>query len=1272
MGLRAPSVRAVRGSLLVTAFAALLGSATACKTSASKGSTSSDDGSLGTVAVVHVSGTGSRMDLEVGKKVAKGQKLRTDEKTRAKIDLARGVSLVLDRGTEVVLGDDPLHVELASGALSVEVGESKESATSPFTVKTPRGTVTQKGGRVVLTSFDRRLEVDVARGEAVLKDPTGRDVDLFAGHEATVFPDDRVEVVPALDLARRASFVEGLGPAIADRATKDGDGSLSGVGELRAKKPGRKDEKDHAVRLARHDLKVRIVGNVARTEVEEVFANDTDDELEGLWRFPLPAGAEIERLALEVDGKLVEGSFVDKAKAAAIWRGVIQNAAPKAPKPKEEIFWVPGPWRDPALLEWQRGGRFELKIFPIPKRGSRRLVLAYTQTLDLVAGQRRYVYPFPESVASELTVDDVRVDVQVLGVETSGKARLGGYDVGEASVSPTGAQRFEKSFSRFTPSGPLTVSFPSGDRKSDVSAWAYRDAKGDAFAAIALRPKLPKWQDVAARDHVLVLDAGRGMYGERFQRARRLAVKIVSELDRRDRVAVLACDLACKKLRGDFLYGGAAAAHDVEAFLSSIEPDGASDLVGAVRTAGAVSGREEAHELRVTVLSTGSAGAGYRRADRVTANVAAAMPNGKARVNVVPIGADADVDFLSEVATGGGGVVVPYVPGESVDAVAWEVLGASYGGALRDVEVTLPDALVDVAPAVLSPIRAGSESLVVARVRGERVVGDVVLRGKVGGEAFEARYPIDVRPSDAEGNAFVPRLFAAGRIADRQRVAGDESKKELVELSSRFAVPSKFTSLLVLESEAMFQAFGIDRKRTASGWTGESDSEAAEVPTQAPKDDTGATGTLGGLSDPLRAGFLAEGDTATADKRATGEVFDLGHGAGSSAMPPPPVRPAMPAPKAASAADEPSRGRRDEAFDPFAPEPDRSRRAPNPVRPDVAKRRLPPPDDGGRWMKREWYREADVVPQTGPRVPYETLAKARAELLAFPDERKKHVELVRLLAQNGNVDDLEDAVTAWSRRDPLDDGAVTARADVLARRGDRDAALRVLSGVLASPTLPPQEVATIATNLATAFERAGAEKEACALRIAALEAKPKDETALAAAALCERKTGHARAAEGLLVNPAPGISRESVARKVAALDVAESSKSERATGDVVVDASWDGDADLDVTVVDPQGNRIAWTSRAKGVRVADPRSRRHEVLGFPATVAGAYAIELTRTGDGSRASRGVVRITAFGSTKSQDFVLTGTRTSVGAAIVKWKSRMVPADPMDFPRPRFVE
>ena len=43
---------------------------------------------------------------------------------------------------------------------------------------------------------------------------------------------------------------------------------------------------------------VRVVDLVARTEVDETFNNDTDEELEGIFRFPLPPGAQIENLTL--------------------------------------------------------------------------------------------------------------------------------------------------------------------------------------------------------------------------------------------------------------------------------------------------------------------------------------------------------------------------------------------------------------------------------------------------------------------------------------------------------------------------------------------------------------------------------------------------------------------------------------------------------------------------------------------------------------------------------------------------------------------------------------------------------------------------------------------------------------------------------------------------------------------------------------------------------------------------------------------------------------
>src|SRR5690606_4374999 len=254
-------------------------------------------------------------------------------------------------------------------------------------LRTANGDVKVLGTKLTVTAAADRTNVEVLRGEVEVTSSAGGDARrVSAGQEGVVGKDGKVDVAPANDLAQRAAF----GEQLISTHNEDAEAPANGLGELRAKRPGKTDEKDRAVRLQRHAVKVRIAGNVARTEIDETFANDTDDELEGIYRFPLPPGAQIERLALEVDGNLVEGEFVEKGRASAIWRGAIQSAAPKAPKPKEEIIWVPGPWDDPALLEWKRGGRFELRIFPIPKRGSRRVVIAYTETIPAFAGMRRY------------------------------------------------------------------------------------------------------------------------------------------------------------------------------------------------------------------------------------------------------------------------------------------------------------------------------------------------------------------------------------------------------------------------------------------------------------------------------------------------------------------------------------------------------------------------------------------------------------------------------------------------------------------------------------------------------------------------------------------------------------------------------------------------------------------------------------------------------------------------------------------------------------------
>jgi vault protein inter-alpha-trypsin-like protein/VWA domain-containing protein/FecR-like protein len=1181
-----------------------------------------------------------------GAELAPGSRLTTDALTRAKVELQDGTELVLDRSTSIEILSSPRTVRLSGGQVAIDIPALPGAPDAH--VVSPEADVAASGAKLVLTAVPGRTSVEVVRGAAGLTSATGR-VDVRVGEEGVAQAGAQPEVTPGGDLARRLVFTERVGSS-ADAATTR-ESAFSGLGELVARRPGKTDEKDRALHLSTHAATIRIAANVARTEVLEEFTNDTGDDLEGIYRFPLPAGAQIEKLSLDVDGKMVPGEFVEKAKAAAIWRGAIQNAAPKAPKPKEEIVWVPGPWHDPALLEWNGGGRFELKIFPIPKHGSRRILLGYTETVPSVGGARRYVYALPERAAGTPTIDHFSLDVQVRGAEP---VHAIGYDLLHPPSAQQGIQRLAMQAESFMPTGDLTLEYAlESDRTADVTAWAYKD-EGDPFVALALRPKLPRWEHEAWRDQVIVVDGGHSMTGDRFHQATKIAAEIAQQMDRRDRVTVLVCDVTCRRLPEGWLAPGAPTAHAIDAFVADVTPDGATDLVGAVRTAASLPGRSLANDLRVVLLSSGFGGAGYRRADRVSAQVASALEDARAEVVTVPIGGDADQSLLGEVARGGGGVLVPFAPSQTQEEVAMNVLGATYGATLHDVSLTLPDGFYE-APATLAPIRAGGEQVIALRMRGDRVQGDAVLRGKVGGQPFEAKYPIDVRASNEPGNAFVPRLYAADRIASLERTAGEPARPELVHLSQRYAVPCRYTSLLVLESEAMFQAFGIERTTQAQTFTGENEANASftasldldgpsETPASTPGKKPAAIGFGGG-----GMGHLA--DLADKDEAYAGVAGEA-------------VKARRAMPRMAASAPPPAPSATIQVPVDFVSQAASAQAAPvAPVRRPI-----------GRWMRREWFRTASIAGPTPP-ASNEKLTAARAALAAAPDDRAKHKELARLLALDGSLGELEEVVARWTSRDPLDADAVAARSDILARRGQRDAALRVLSGVLGmSKALPVKDELALERTLAKDYARAG-KPEACAFWIAAAELAPADMDSVAHAAACERVEGRSVAAGQWLASlPSDSVRAKAqpLVTQYETLARAHEAASERATwGDLVVDASWDDGADLDIVIIDPSGNRQSWSSRSGSLRVSDPRSTKHETVALSSSTAGPFMIEMVRADGGASGApvRGRVHVRALGGYDTQDggavgtrdFVLTGERAQVARVDVRWDSRLVPTN-----------
>lgn len=1011
----------------------------------------------------------------------------------------------------------------------------------------------------------------------------------------------------------------------------------SALGELRAHLPGEREERERPLKLASHRATVRIVGNVARTEIEETFRNDGRETLEGVYRFPLPSDAQIASLALEVDGRWEEGAFVERSHGRKIWRGVIRQATPTAQRKKEEFIWVPGPWQDPALLEWQAGGRVELRIYPIPGRGERRVRLAYTQTLPPHGEGRKYVYPLARAADDSMHVERFELFVEA---STDAHAISDPYRMPRERTD-RGGTRFSFAAERFAPTGDIVIEAAEPEPRGALRHWTFvggasapppetqredRDAleahralyaDRRPYVLFALRPDLPVGSAPRAQDHVLVVDSSQSMVGERHAKAVALAEAFVGTLPPGARVAVLVCDLECNPFSPSLELASVDLAKRVRAFLESTRPAGASNLARAIERAVTFAPRQSGK--RIVYIGDGMASAGPRRPGSLGAEMRALLRDDpELSIHTVGVGSDADAATLAEIARAGRGTYVPFTPGRSRGETVRALLAATSGAALTSVTLELPEGVEEAAPHALPTILPGQELLVSARLRSQRIRGEVKLRGELAGRPYEAIYPVDLEASEARGNAFVPRQWALASIEAHELRGEGSDLPRIVALSKAYGVLSRHTSLLVLESEAMFRAFGVDRREAGVTWTGDDEMDTGIA------DEILMTDSGGGMA--LRA-----------------DVGSYGAPARMAAPPAPAPAASAAEPQRASAAKRSARSESAEFEGAPMPPADTM-----PVMPDRELRR-----PGGRWMREVVYREGTIHPnRAASAVERRALATAEAALRENPDSRDRHRALVRALSRAGEVERAVEEAERWLERDPLDPEALTYLADALGRLGHQREALRVLSGIV--DLAPTDDV--LHQRLAHAFARADMPVHACAHHVTRAENDPRDAEKVASAVRCERSLGRVEPAERLLALVPSNDVREIASRRAQGPEPRSNLR-----GELMLDATWSGTSDLDLSIVTPQGTRLSWMGGRVQVVGEQGRSGGRERLGLQRISVGSYRLEIARTDPHDRRPiSGRVDVQILGRRQTLPFVLDGARAELGRIDVQKRTRLEPA------------
>lgn len=616
------------------------------------------------------------------------------------------------------------------------------------------------------------------------------------------------------------------------------------------------------LKLVKLQARAVVTDPLAFTELTLTFQNPLDRVLEGQFKVTLPQGATVSRFAMKLDERWQEGEVVEKQAARRAYEDFLHRR------------------QDPALLEQSGGNEFTARVFPIPAKGVKELVLSYSH--ELVQQTASYVLPL------------------------KGLPQIGELDVEASGVTGEGVLK-QKSV-------VPTADFVATPKRNQLGA-----RSGDLVVARVV-PVEASAADPITQLTVLVDSSGSRALGWSQQTA--LVKELLAALPSAT-VNVVAFDQEVAPL-----YSGPASGFG-DAQLKALR---ARRALGASNIELALESLQNKPTARVVLIGDGVFTAGVIEGPNLIAKLLKLKAAGVKRLDAIALGGLRDVGALTRLTTG-----------------SLERDGAVLDGSLGAVEVARRlglatksklevkvDGAVAVWPKTLSGVQAGDAVLVYAQLP-----QGTPFKGAIGGKAIsvtDAQLTSIERPllerawAKAKLELLQAQLDAADGAPQREAV-----KKQIVELSTKSRVLCSLTALLVLETEADYARFNIDRRALADILTVQKGQvtrlkrtevvTVATVKTPPPPDANKKLEFKEKSKSEDAKPAAGKRDEGTVEEMEAPKPADTQPGPGASAPPPPPPAPtpaAAPRPAAERVARPPaSTGRAAEPMMDMEPEPAR-------------------------------------------------------------------------------------------------------------------------------------------------------------------------------------------------------------------------------------------------------------------------------------------------------------------------------------------------------------
>ncbi len=558
------------------------------------------------------------------------------------------------------------------------------------------------------------------------------------------------------------------------------------------------------------DVTMNVSGLVARVSVRQEFRNDGDDWTEGVYVFPLPDEAAVDRMRLHIGERFIEGEIREKEQA------------------RKEYERARNEGRKASLVEQQRPNLFTTSVANIAP--GERVVVEIEYLEELRYDNGTFAIRFPMTLTPRYIPGSPLADRKGSGwspdtMQVSDASLITPPQVTESNdhrislrASIDAGLPLEIVASRYHPvevsedRGRYTVSLSNDAVPADhdfellwrplpsalprAMVFSENIAGQPHYLLMVVPPDAG--QDAVLtmpRELIFVVDTSGSMHGNSIAQAKQALEQALDGLGANDRFNIIEFNSTTRALYHQSVVADAGNLRHARQFVQGLEANGGTEMRPALRLALDSAGAES-HLRQIVFITDGSVG----NEDELYAMIDTRL--GDARLFTVGIGSAPNSWFMRKAAELGRGSFVVISALHEVGEKMGRLFDKLGHPQVTNINVSWPGgAVTESYPELVPDLYLGEPVTVRARASGPFQPGSEV---RISGDSTAGAWRTELPLAGDEDHPGVAALWARARIAalhDEARRGADSQRirKAVVDTAINHHLVSKYTSLVAID-----------------------------------------------------------------------------------------------------------------------------------------------------------------------------------------------------------------------------------------------------------------------------------------------------------------------------------------------------------------------------------------------------------------------------------------------------------------------------------------